>query len=953
MAQQRILITCLFFIYSANIYTQPDTSIIDSSIYYVFNFEFDKTDAIWNDLKNKKAPGQDEKIFNLGLHILHSKLWQLDTVGYNNLYSELKSAAPNNYWKDRLDLIPIIKLAHDRQFKVCHDTLIPYLNTFAERHGTHPDVIIWKPYLAFSSHFGQVDSELAHDLYLESNELLFNRFNKKVNFSYVLDVLLSVLYFYQNDRQKGITILEKSIGSCKNNQYCKEKMLSVLYRWISSFSRQSQDNVRALKYSNEGLKKATNNYQRATNLMMLGNIHFKLGNQKKCIDAFEEGRAIMKEMFGLHPEYTNVCDDYAVCLSEMNKTDELKTLKVEMDLLPPKAYTPSYGSNTAMPNIYYKIYKKKGQNILALEQIELAMQRSYQDVKFKDHFNPPVSTFPIHRGPINNLVKKAQLCLDIFQYDSKNARVYLDLALQSSMQSDSIFNLLLEKQLNPNSRIKTIQRYIPFLKSHINVAFKKYELSKTPTNFNRTIYFLDKLKSLNLQQELSTSLINKNENTFIKELLEKRKTLRKKVNQSSIPSENDAKESTINLKHRLDSLEIYIRKQYKSYQTSWMQLSKMDSIKQTLKDKEVQMLHWVDSTLFVCRLSSSIEDISIQKVDDSFMNDVHSVFNYLKTKPEANSLYKKPRALQKLKALFFDKSTLDLDKEYIIICSPELEILPFDIFFYDPNQIKIPVISHQYSLATYCLLKQIIQRPVQNIEVYSFGFKGSPNLELIFADEELSNIQESWKSQCDIDAHKNVDFNAFLKQSQNADIVHLITHASQHRQDHKKSHILFVDGKKKPKPIYFNQIDDCSFDAELIVLSACETAIGEKIEGEGLATFANKFISRGARSVVSSLWSVNDRATSIQMASFHKHLANGKAKDVALRDAKIEFISSVDPEFRHPHYWAAFTGVGNMKPLVFKNRNIGFYIIFGLFTLIMAAAGIKYVRNWKTHQTAV
>ena len=98
--------------------------------------------------------------------------------------------------------------------------------------------------------------------------------------------------------------------------------------------------------------------------------------------------------------------------------------------------------------------------------------------------------------------------------------------------------------------------------------------------------------------------------------------------------------------------------------------------------------------------------------------------------------------------------------------------------------------------------------------------------------------------------------------------------------------------------------------ADLVVLSACETAVG-KIEGEeGVANLARTFLIAGSRSIIASSWMVDDRATATLMAQIYSYLAKGEPVATALRRAQIDMLRQFGSN-TSPFYWAAFLAIGD------------------------------------------
>jgi len=107
-------------------------------------------------------------------------------------------------------------------------------------------------------------------------------------------------------------------------------------------------------------------------------------------------------------------------------------------------------------------------------------------------------------------------------------------------------------------------------------------------------------------------------------------------------------------------------------------------------------------------------------------------------------------------------------------------------------------------------------------------------------------------------------------------------------------------------------------DADLVTLSACDSGLGKEAGGEGLLGLTRAFEYAGARSVLASLWRVEDTATLELMTRFYTHLSGGETKDEALRSAQVEMIHLAGRgpnglDLSSPRHWAAFEVFGDWK----------------------------------------
>lgn len=144
-------------------------------------------------------------------------------------------------------------------------------------------------------------------------------------------------------------------------------------------------------------------------------------------------------------------------------------------------------------------------------------------------------------------------------------------------------------------------------------------------------------------------------------------------------------------------------------------------------------------------------------------------------------------------------------------------------------------------------------------------------------------------------------------------IVHIATHGVLDTEHPERSGLVLSrrspDGKSVDGFLSLAEVYGLKLPADLVTLSACETALGEEVRGEGFIGLARGFLHAGARSVVASLWKVNDKATSELMKSFYVGvLQMGLPPDKALARAQKELASQ--ERYKSPYYWAGFVLYG-------------------------------------------
>ena len=186
---------------------------------------------------------------------------------------------------------------------------------------------------------------------------------------------------------------------------------------------------------------------------------------------------------------------------------------------------------------------------------------------------------------------------------------------------------------------------------------------------------------------------------------------------------------------------------------------------------------------------------------------------------------------------------------------------------------------------------------------------------------------------------------------ENLPLLHLSTHAvvDPERPDH--SRILLASTSGAADYLFLDDVGNLDLkNVGLVTISACDTARGKMVAGEGIQAFSQSFLAAGASATVTSLWKIADEPTANFMNQFYYSLARGLPKAEALRAAKLQFLRS-NSAFSHPRYWAAFIITGDgwnpTTPVIpWSAVIIAVAAILGLMSLILwRAAKVKVAKR--------
>lgn len=251
------------------------------------------------------------------------------------------------------------------------------------------------------------------------------------------------------------------------------------------------------------------------------------------------------------------------------------------------------------------------------------------------------------------------------------------------------------------------------------------------------------------------------------------------------------------------------------------------------------------------------------------------------------------------------------------------------------------------------LAKQDLSAEEQKLMSLDF-FKGRSEpdssadlIPLLASKDEIQRIQELLGGEIFPTGGKKGLLGRFIKEAPGYRFIHLGTHGIFNKYNSKYSYLAFqpVEDNIDNERLYLSDLYNLNLDAELVVLSACETQAGELLPGEGIASLAQGFTYAGAKSIVATLWSVQNASNAELMKRFYQNLIEGDNKALALQKAKIS-MNREGSSYGPPFYWAAPTVIGSTAPINPPSPILR-YLLLSISLLMACSIGLVLINRNK------
>jgi CHAT domain-containing protein len=343
-----------------------------------------------------------------------------------------------------------------------------------------------------------------------------------------------------------------------------------------------------------------------------------------------------------------------------------------------------------------------------------------------------------------------------------------------------------------------------------------------------------------------------------------------------------------------------------------------------------------------------IDNITQLYQDSNLLRKLHTQFSFQEQEKKKfqqishrvfTTLFPFTNALQKVKG-----------KKLTIIADGILLHLPFEALCVNRYQklqesylINFTEISYLQSYSTFEKIKHWKNKPSKKLlAIIPYQFTNK-KLEMLARSKELVAPLGRYASSTilfDSQANKEI----FKNISNQYEIIHLNTHAGVDNSN-QMPWIAFQNSKMTLQELY-----GVSNHASLVILDACKTNDGKVLSGEGIFSLSRGFFMNGTKSVLSSLWNVNEKAGNEIISSFYKELEKGTSKSKALQLAKISYLKNHQLSEIVPYHWASFVLTGETATLQLKQKwyynegNIIVVIILIVITLFVVFS-LKFLKK--------
>lgn len=789
---------------------------------------------------------------------------------------------------------------------------------------------------------------------------------------------IGIFYIQKGEVNKALEYFNNTNSIYKKTPQTSDIDRAGLYRAFSMAYSLSGKYKQQFKYIQEALalvQKSTNPKSKQLEISLLSNLGAYYIKTKQFKQGLETYHKYVSATLKKHGEnsalastaYSNLAISYAqVGNLETAETYFRKSIKIKESI---------YGNHNSDVALSYanlvillEMMARYEDALQASQQSFVANTKDYKDSNYNKNLIPVVQQQTI-LDPINaigNLNNRARIFYQLYQQGKQLA--YLKKAHQTILTQIAILDKV-KNELSDQDKLSLLNtEFMPFT---LGVQFAEelfqatQEIQYLDDAFQLTERSKDALLTSALSSKKALDFGGVPDSLILKENLLKKNISKLEKQLSSIKASDseyyNLQEELFALKRSKEQFIERLEKEYPQY----YQIKYKSNIA-SIKDLQERIIAPNTTLLayyiqfpkaYIWSIDKETADLQTINLDSNYTNDIHQFrtvltdLKYVQKNPKLASQQYDRLSYKFYKTFVLPALKKQTTNRLIILPDHSLGHLPFETFTtsnktqqskdYQYKDYLIKDFDIQYSYSGTLLLQNQNQYNQLSKQVKVLAVAAdyeNPNFtqdnrteedllirhHLIPLPEVVNEVKALEKLTLGTFLYGNKASEAnFKEQASKHGVLHLAMHGILNQKNPIASSLAFTEtgNKKEDNFLHASEISNLDLEAQLVVLSACETGYGKFERGEGIMSLARSFMHAGVPSLVVSLWQVNDYATSKIMTVFYQALKNGKTKSAALRSAKLFYLEQTEGISAHPALWAAFIQLGNASELELTDRH--------------------------------
>ncbi|WP_082226601.1 CHAT domain-containing protein [Microscilla marina] len=478
-------------------------------------------------------------------------------------------------------------------------------------------------------------------------------------------------------------------------------------------------------------------------------------------------------------------------------------------------------------------------------------------------------------------------------------------------------------------------------KSAVYTCSQLYRQTKKAKYLEKAFYFIERGNSSFLMQALAEAEAKKISD-IPRKLLDKERSLRKQIVYYEHKQGQNKQDSLVRLNMDYETLIAQLEKEYPRYAQLKLDVKQVtiQQLQQSMPAQTATLMYTfgVQSNNYVFVITKNTAQLVLLPKAANIQAAISHYYNQLSSEKRLRNFA--PASYQGYKALFKPAEKYLKGIRKLVVIAPSLENIPFEAMitqlpkslqqddFSKLNYLgKHYQISYHYSATLwYKAINQVVEQTVAP-ELHFLAFapfsvgKGAVFNTIRGANDylpesglEVKSIYNVFKSKnlsAEVSLAKAATKDYFIQKVKTAHIVHIASHSEANTQHVGLAKIHFAEFNHQNQNfsgcLLASEVYNLELNADLLVLSSCESGVGKLIEGEGVFSLARSFLYAGARNIVFSLWEIDDYYTRELMVIFYQQfLTHSMSYSRALQIAQQKMVA----KGVHPKHWSGIVMIG-------------------------------------------